>query len=241
MPPTRPETGYGYIRGSRTPIPVCRMASSASPSSSKAGRSARPELSGVGRLLLEQRHVPVPRQCLLDELKKHDPDIYDTCWVALEAQREERRRSADRSGHLRLLPDNSIDYAVMEKTQLACVVPMSAGWSDVGSRSSIWDVHEGSEWQRAQRRRDRRGLAQLPVHGNGKLVTVLGPEDIVVVETKDAMMVAHKDKVQDVKKLVSKLDARERSETKNHCAVYRPRAGTTRWTWAVASVSSASA
>ena len=57
------------------------------------------------------------------------------------------------------------------------------------------------------------------VHGNGKLVTVLGLEDIVVVETKDAMMVAHKDKVQDVKKLVSKLDAQERSETKNHCAV----------------------
>lgn len=63
------------------------------------------------------------------------------------------------------------------------------------------------------------------VHGNGKLVTVLGLEDVVVVETKDAIMIAHKDKVQDVKKLVARLDAQARPETQNHCAVYRP------WGW----------
>ena len=130
------------------------------------------------------------------------------------------------AGTFECCPDNSIDYAVMEKTQLACVVPMSAGWSDVGSWSSIWDVHEkdqnGNVLKGDVIAEDSRNCL---VHGNGKLVTVLGLEDIVVVETKDAMMVAHKDKVQDVKKLVSKLDAQERSETKNHCAVYRP------WGW----------
>jgi len=96
----------------------------------------------------------------------------------------------------------------------------SAPWS------SIWDVHQKDENGNVLKgdviAEDSRNCL---VHGNGKLVTVLGLDDIVVVETKDAMMVAHKDKVQDVKKLVSKLDALERSETKNHCAVYRP------WGW----------
>ena len=156
----------------------------------------------------------------LDELKKHDPDIYDTCWVALERSVKNGDEVLIDPATFACCPDNSIDYAVMEKTQLACVVPMSAGWSDVGSWSSIWDVHEkdqnGNVLKGDVIAEDSRNCL---VHGNGKLVTVLGLEDIVVVETKDAMMVAHKDKVQDVKKLVSKLDAQERSETKNHCAV----------------------
>ncbi len=114
----------------------------------------------------------------------------------------------------------------MEKTELACVVPMSAGWSDVGSWSSLWDVLEKDENGNVTRGdvivEDSRNCL---VHGNGKLVTVVGLDNIVVVETKDATMIAHKDKVQDVKKLVNKLDAMNRSETQNHCAVYRP------WGW----------
>ncbi|WP_265733528.1 sugar phosphate nucleotidyltransferase, partial [Acinetobacter baumannii] len=78
----------------------------------------------------------------LDELKKHDPDIYDTCWVALERSVKNGDEVLIDPATFACCPDNSIDYAVMEKTQLACVVPMSAGWSDVGSWSSIWDVHE---------------------------------------------------------------------------------------------------
>jgi mannose-1-phosphate guanylyltransferase/mannose-6-phosphate isomerase len=111
----------------------------------------------------------------------------------------------------------------MEKTTHACVVPLDAGWNDVGSWSSIWDVHD----------KDLHGNVTMGdvmvhnsrnclVHGNGKLVSVIGLDDIVVVETKDAMMIAHRDHVQDVKTVVNQLNEQGRSETQNHCEVYRP-------------------
>src|SRR5690606_11355663 len=162
----------------------------------------------------------------LEELKKHDPDIYDTCKLALERSVHTGDEVQIDPATFACCPDNSIDYAVMEKTELACVVPMSAEWSDVGSWSSIWEVLEKDENGNVIRgdviAEDSRNCL---VHGNGKLVTVLGLDDIVVVETKDAMMVAHKDKVQDVKKLVSRLDDKNRTETRNHGRVYGPWGG----------------
>ena len=227
MPPTRPETGYGYIRGSQdanTGLPdgIKRVAQFVE----KPDEARAQSYLESGDYYWNSGMFLFRASVFLDELKKHDPDIYDTCWVALERSVKNGDEVLIDPATFACCPDNSIDYAVMEKTQLACVVPMSAGWSDVGSWSSIWDVHEkdqnGNVLKGDVIAEDSRNCL---VHGNGKLVTVLGLEDIVVVETKDAMMVAHKDKVQDVKKLVSKLDAQERSETKNHCAVYRP------WGW----------
>src|SRR5690606_12191951 len=159
----------------------------------------------------------------LEELKHHDVDIYDTCLLALErSQREDTQITID-PATFACCPDNSIDYAVMEKTSRACVVPLSAGWNDVGSWSSIWEVHAKDDAGNVTKGdvvvEDSRNCL---IHGNGKLVSVLGLDDIVVVETKDAMMVAHKDRVQDVKKLVGKLDQQGRCETQNHCEVYRP-------------------
>lgn len=227
VPPTRPETGYGYIRGSQdanTGLPdgIKRVAQFVE----KPDEARAQSYLESGDYYWNSGMFLFRASVFLDELKKHDPDIYDTCWVALERSVKNGDEVLIDPATFACCPDNSIDYAVMEKTQLACVVPMSAGWSDVGSWSSIWDVHEkdqnGNVLKGDVIAEDSRNCL---VHGNGKLVTVLGLEDIVVVETKDAMMVAHKDKVQDVKKLVSKLDAQERSETKNHCAVYRP------WGW----------
>ncbi|WP_116867398.1 mannose-1-phosphate guanylyltransferase/mannose-6-phosphate isomerase [Pseudomonas syringae] len=120
-------------------------------------------------------------------------------------------------------PDNSIDYAVMEKTQRACVVPLSAGWSDVGCWSSLWEVNakdaNGNVTKGDVVIQDSRNCM---IHGNGKLVSVIGLDNIVVVETKDAMMIAHKDKVQGVKQMVATLNEQGRTETQNHLEVYRP-------------------
>jgi mannose-1-phosphate guanylyltransferase/mannose-6-phosphate isomerase len=111
----------------------------------------------------------------------------------------------------------------MEKTTSACVVPLNAGWNDVGSWSSIWDVHpkdqHGNVVSGDVRIHDSHNCL---VHGNGKLVSVIGVQDIVVVETKDATMIVHKDRVQDVKTMVNQLNDEGRSETENHCQVYRP-------------------
>ena len=129
----------------------------------------------------------------LEELKKHDADIYDTCLLALERSQHDGDLVNIDAATFECCPDNSIDYAVMEKTSRACVVPLSAGWNDVGSWSSIWDVHakdaNGNVTKGDVLVHDSHNCL---VHGNGKLVSVIGLEDIVVVETKDAMMIAHR-------------------------------------------------
>ena len=224
VPATRPESGYGYIK--------CDL----------ANRDTLNE--GVNRVLAfvekpdEARAVEFVKSGdyfwnsgmflfrasrFLDELKKHDPDIYDNCMLTLERSQHDGEEIQIDAATFACCPDNSIDYAVMEKTERACVVPLSAGWNDVGCWSSIWEVHDkdanGNVVKGDVLVEDSRNCL---VHGNGKLVTVLGLDDIVVVETKDAMMIAHRDRVQDVKKLVKRLDADDRPETQNHCSVYRP-------------------
>ena len=224
VPADSPETGYGYIK--------CDMA-------------ARDDLNeGVKRVLQFVEKPDAVRAVsfvesgdyfwnsgmflfrasrFLEELKKHDADIYDTCLLTLERSTVEGDEISIDAATFACCPENSIDYAVMEKTEHACVVPMSAGWSDVGCWSSIWDVHEKDENGNVLKGdvmvEDSRNCL---VHGNGKLVTIVGLDNVVVVETKDAIMIAHKDKVQNVKKLVQRLDADNRPETQNHCAVYRP-------------------
>lgn len=222
VPASRPETGYGYIRGQvdgSLPEGVARVASFVE----KPDAQRATEYVQSGDYFWNSGMFLFRASRFLEELKQHDVDIYDNCLLALErSQRKDGEICID-PATFACCPDNSIDYAVMEKTSRACVVPLAAGWNDVGSWSSIWEVHDkdaaGNVTKGDVLLEDSRNCL---IHGNGKLVSVLGLDDIVVVETKDAMMVAHKDRVQDVKKLVNTLDAQGRSETQNHCAVYRP-------------------
>ncbi|MEW6461327.1 MAG: mannose-1-phosphate guanylyltransferase/mannose-6-phosphate isomerase [Pseudomonadota bacterium] len=222
VPANRPETGYGYILGEtdgELPDGVARVSSFVEKPDAKRAS----EYVESGNYYWNSGMFLFRASRFLEELKRHDVDIYDTCLLALERSQREGEQIAIDPATFACCPDNSIDYAVMEKTDRACVVPLSAGWNDVGSWSSIWEVHDkdaaGNVVSGDVLLEDSRNCL---VHGNGKLVSVLGLDDIVVVETKDATMVAHKDRVQDVKKLVGKLDAQGRSETQNHCAVYRP-------------------
>ncbi|MDH4570908.1 mannose-1-phosphate guanylyltransferase/mannose-6-phosphate isomerase [Pseudomonas sp. BN414] len=222
VPAERPETGYGYIRSKvdgALPEGISRVAQFVE----KPNEAKAREYVESGDYFWNSGMFLFRASRFLEELKQHDVDIYDTCLLALERSKRDGVAVSIDSATFACCPDNSIDYAVMEKTSRACVVPLSAGWNDVGSWSSIWEVHE----------KDNNGNVtkgdvvvqdshNCLVHGNGKLVSVIGLDDVVVVETKDAMMIAHKDRVQDVKKLVNKLDADGRSETQNHCAVYRP-------------------
>ncbi|WP_371230534.1 mannose-1-phosphate guanylyltransferase/mannose-6-phosphate isomerase [Pseudomonas sp. QE6] len=222
VPANRPETGYGYIKsGDERGLPegVIRVERFIE----KPDEARAKQFVEEGGYYWNSGMFLFRASRFLEELKKHDTDIYDTCLLALERSQHDGDLISIDAATFECCPDNSIDYAVMEKTRRACVVPLSAGWNDVGSWSSIWEVHE----------KDADGNVTMGdvvvhdshnclVHGNGKLVSVVGLEDIVVVETKDAMMIAHKDHVQDVKKVVNQLDAAGRSETQNHCQVYRP-------------------
>ncbi|AYC31879.1 mannose-1-phosphate guanylyltransferase/mannose-6-phosphate isomerase [Pseudomonas cavernae] len=222
VPASKPETGYGYIKTSadpRLPEGVIRVAQFVE----KPDEQRAAQFVAAGDYFWNSGMFLFRASRFLDELKQHDADIYDTCLLALERSKRDGDSVEIDEATFACCPDNSIDYAVMEKTTRACVVPLAAGWNDVGSWSSIWDVHAkdaaGNVTKGDVVVQDSHNCL---VHGNGKLVSVIGLDNIVVVETKDAMMIAHKDRVQEVKQLVNTLKEQGRSETETHCEVYRP-------------------
>ncbi|MFZ3184883.1 MAG: mannose-1-phosphate guanylyltransferase/mannose-6-phosphate isomerase [Pseudomonas sp.] len=222
VPANKPETGYGYIKSAPDallPEGVSRVAKFVEkPDAQKAA-----EFVKSGDYFWNSGMFLFRASRFLDELKKHEPDIYDTCLLALERSKYDGEQISIDAATFECCPNDSIDCAVMEKTQRACVVPLDAGWSDVGCWSSLWDVNEkDSNGNVTKGDVVVRDSFNCLVHGNGKLVSVIGLQDIVVVETKDAMMIAHKDRVQEVKQLVNTLNEQGRTETQTHCEVYRP-------------------
>ena len=159
----------------------------------------------------------------LSELSKFRPDIYEACKSSMAETEVDLDFVRVNSEQFEECPAESIDYAVMEKTLDSVVVPIDAGWSDIGSWSSLWDISK----------KDPNGNATYGdvilhnannsfVRANSKLVVAIGVDDLVIVSTKDVLMVAHKDSVQDVKIIAQDLKAKSRSEWELHREVYRP-------------------
>jgi mannose-1-phosphate guanylyltransferase/mannose-6-phosphate isomerase len=221
IPAMRPETGFGYIKADCGDAGA--NAFKVEKFIEKPDAQTAAEFVRSGEYFWNSGMFLFRASRYLDELRTHEPDIYENCVLALERSRcSEGVTSIDRAT-FECCPDNSIDYAVMEHTNRAWVVPLSAGWSDVGCWSSLWDVHDkDADGNVLKGDVISYNSRSCYVHGNSKLVTLLGVDNLVVIETEDALMVAHRDTVQDVKKLVNALDAQHRSETQNNCAVYRP-------------------
>ena len=159
----------------------------------------------------------------LEELKLHRSDIYDACEAAMATTAEDLDFiRADKSAFL-ACPAESIDYAVMEKTDSAVVIPMDADWSDVGAWSALWDISDKDENNNVARG-DVITVDSDNCYFNAeqKLIAAVGVSNLVVIETKDAILVAQKDKVQNVKKIVDKLKESDRTEHYIHREVYRP-------------------
>ena len=159
----------------------------------------------------------------LDELKKFSPGLVTHCEQAM-------RKLTEDIGFLRLDEDafakcesDSIDYAVMEKTELACVVPMDAGWSDIGSWASLWNQGKKDDSGNSTRGDVITSETENSfVHAESRLVTTVGVRDLVIVETQDAVLVADKSKAQEVKQIVERLKLEQRPEENFHRIVYRP-------------------
>ena len=121
------------------------------------------------------------------------------------------------------VPGNSIDYAVMEKTDKAMVVPLDAGWSDIGAWPAIWEISDQDENGNVMRgdvlAHDTKDSYLLAQH---RLLATVGIKDVIVAETADAVLVVHKDKAQDVKAIVNLLKQQKRTESLMHRRVYRP-------------------
>ena len=159
----------------------------------------------------------------LEELERHHPEMAAACREAHAAARRDLdfiRLDAARFGRV---PADSVDYAVMEKTDAAVMVPLEAGWSDVGSWSALWEVGERTaEGNVVSGDVLVRDVRNWYLQAEERLVAAVGMEDHIVVETADVVLVAHKDRVQEVKELVGQLKAQNREEVVLHRRVFRP-------------------
>ena len=159
----------------------------------------------------------------LEELQIFRPDIYQACVNSIANTHSDLDFTRVDAEAFQRCPSESVDYAVMENTSDAVVMPLDAGWNDVGSWASLWDVGD----------KDQAGNVVVGdailhdtkssyVRADGQLVAAVGVEDLVIVSTKDAILVAHKDRVQDAKVIAGQLKSESRSEWEVHREVYRP-------------------
>ncbi|MGH8519573.1 MAG: mannose-1-phosphate guanylyltransferase/mannose-6-phosphate isomerase [Panacagrimonas sp.] len=214
VPPTGPETGYGYIRADGDHV----QAFVEKPDQEKAKAYFE-----SGEYLWNAGIFAVRASVWLDAIGEFRPDIFKAC--------ERAYRQGKRDGVFYRVdpvlfsecPSDSIDYAVMEKTSEAMVVRLDAGWSDVGAGDALWDIEakdaNGNVIHGDVHAADTRNALLIAQH---RLLACVGLEDVVVVETPDAVMVAHKDKAQAIGPMVAALKAAGRAECLAHRKVHRP-------------------
>lgn len=218
--PTAPETGYGYIKqGQSSSELACRVEKFVE----KPDLAMAQNYLDSGDYLWNSGMFLFKASRYLQELKQHRPDILQACEQAMKgAHNDLDFIRLDKEAFV-ACPDDSVDYAVMEKTQDAVVVAMDAGWSDVGSFSALWEVSGKNDAGNViVGDVITEQTADSYIYTQDKLVSTVGVDNLVIVETKDAVLVAHKDKVQDVKSVVNQLKASNRPECKQHREVYRP-------------------
>ena len=218
--PTSPETGYGYIeRGVEhfaSGFDVARFVE-------KPDALTAQEYIDSGKFYWNSGMFMFKASRYLEELKAHRPDIYDACEQAMTDVNVDLDFVRVNKEAFLSCPEDSIDYAVMENTKDAVVVPMDAGWSDVGSWSSLWEVSEKDAGGNVHHGDVISHKANNNyVFAETCMVATVGVDDVVVVQTKDAVLVVNKDQVQDVKKVVQSLKKDQRREFQLHREVYRP-------------------
>ncbi len=218
------ETGYGYIRrgepvGAQSGEGAFRIAAFVE----KPARDVAEQYLASGEYDWNSGLFLFRASRYVDELATYRPDILAACRQAMAAAQTDMDFIRVDAEAFKQCPDDSIDYAVMEKTTRAVVVPMSAGWSDVGAFASLWEVLPKDDAGNAT----RGDVLHTDSHNNllfaeNGLVAAVGLRDMVVVQTKDAVLVAPRDRAQEVKQIVARLKADGRTEHQLHREVYRP-------------------
>jgi len=224
--PTAPEIGYGYIEAAEPlqagagaphqPVPIARFVE-------KPDRATAEQFLATGRFTWNSGMFLFKASAILSELERLAPEVVSACRAALEHD------SADLD-FLRLereafagCPNVAIDVAVMERTDRGAVLPLEAGWSDVGSWSALWETaDQDADGNVLRGRVIQEATRNCYLRSEHRLVVGLGVEDLVVVETDDVVLVAHRDRAQDVKSIVGLLEQEGARESKAHRRIYRP-------------------
>lgn len=217
--PTEPNTGYGYIKRGNchgSGYTIDKFIEKPSVDLAQQYISSDCYYWNSGMFLFKASKYLV-------ELKKFRPEIHEACMAAVRGVCKDGDFIRIDKDQFESSPSDSIDYAVMENTSGAMVVPLDAGWSDIGSWSSLWDISQ----------KDINGnfssgdvilhdVKNSYIKTDDKLVAAIGLDELVVISTKDALMVANKSNIQDVKIIVGQLQELGRSEWEHHREVYRP-------------------
>jgi len=219
--PTYPETGYGYIRAggsfaSGKPMAVEQFVE-------KPNLATAQQYVKSGNYAWNSGMFLFKASSLLSELAQFDSAMLAACKLAYKASKADLDFTRLDKESFAKCAAESIDYAVMEKTKKAVVVPLDAGWNDVGAWSSVWQVQAQDAQGNATRGDVMLENAQNSyVHADHRLVPLLGVQNLIVVETSAAVLVALKDAAHDVKKIVDRLKGAKRTEADLHREVFRP-------------------
>lgn len=237
--PDKAETGYGYIRADLSQAWTMQpgQPAKASPGDASASAAAyavaefveKPDLATAqayvasGNYYWNSGMFMFQASAFLKEIEKFAPSILGACRQSLAAAVLDLDFTRLDAAAFAACPSNSIDYAVMEKTANAVVIPLDAGWNDVGSWSALWEAGakdtDGNVFRGDVLTKDTRNCY---LHAGTRMLAAVGVTDHVIVETGDAVLVAHKDRVQDVKAIVDQLKREQRHEALIHCRVNRP-------------------
>jgi mannose-1-phosphate guanylyltransferase/mannose-6-phosphate isomerase len=218
----RPETAYGYIEAGE-PLEDLPGVRAVARFVEKPNAAAAAEMAASGRYLWNSGMFVFTAQTLLAELERHAPDVLAAARRAVEGRVQDLDFIRLDAAAFAACPNISLDYAVAEHTACAAVVPADLGWSDVGSWDALWE----------QTPKDDQGNAAIGdvllegstgcyARSDGILTAVVGLQDVVVVVTSDAVLAMHRDRAQDVKRVVDRLKAAKRHEAVAHNRSYRP-------------------
>ena len=218
--PTHVETGYGYIKkGEEQNSGTYGVAEFVE----KPNKKVAEDYLASGNYLWNSGMFLFKASRYLDELAKFRPDILESCQQAMADATHDLDFLRPNKDAFLACNSESIDYAVMEKTDDAIVVPLDAGWSDVGSYSALWEVCPQDENNNVLKGDViAHQTTSSYIHSQNKLIATVGVDNLVIIDTPDAVLVANKDQVQDVKKIVEQLKAENRSEAVLHREAYRP-------------------
>lgn len=218
--PSHPETGYGYIQVGSALSPGCHKV---------AGFKEKPDIDTAVEYVANKKYLwnsgmfMFRASTFLEELKLHRPDIYKACLSSFSSLDHDLDFIRVDSDSFIQCPSESIDYAVMEQTNKAVVVALDAGWSDVGSWAALWDIND-KDYNGNVSKGDviTHDTSNSYIYSESALVTTVGLNDIVVVQTKDAVLIADRTSVQYVKSIVDKIKCAGRFEHHIHREVFRP-------------------
>lgn len=217
--PVRPETGYGYVKKAdklAVGYRVEKFVEKPDAATAKKYVESGDYCWNSGMFMFRAKNF-------LAEMKLHAPDILKECEKAFALMSKDLDFLRLNKESFSACRSESVDYAVMEKSKNVAMITLDAEWSDVGSWDALWEVKESDEnGNVVQGDVYLDGVSNSYVHAGERMIAVVGVSDHVIVETADAVLVAHKDHCQNVKAIVNSLKTKNRSEVDLHRRVYRP-------------------